>query len=306
MFALRRWAGACALPLGLLSACATTAMSPARAGIRAAIASEERIAPSKFPARSVAVLPVAADPADTIAVALSWALTEMLSQDLSRTRRVAVVERIRIGALISELALAGSGRVDTLSAPRAGRLLGARRVAAGRITRDGTSNDRYRVTLRTIDVGSGTASADFSTVVSLDDVSRGEQVLLQQLTTALGFSPAEIARAASTRPPIPTDALLRFGDGVQAVATGNRTVGVSTLQEAANQAPLFGDAKIAIRNANRGDYAEVTADDDRRAKLRSLAQTVSPLVAVRTAEAVDATAATVVQQVSISVIVIIP
>ena len=295
-----------ALLVPLLAACAVASVSPSRLRIRTAIATEEQLRPNKFPARSVAVLPMAADPADSIAVTLSWALTEMLSQDLARSKRVDVVERIRIGALLSELALAGSGRVDTLSAPRAGRLLGARRVAAGRITRDGTSNERYRVTLRTIDVGSGAASADFSTVIALDDVSRGEQALLQQLTTALGFSPADIARAASARPAIPPEALLRFGSGVQQVAIGNATAGVSTLQDAARLAPGFANANTAIENADRDDGAVRNSGDDRRAKLRSLAQTVSPLVAVRTAEAVDVSAGTLVQQVSISVIVILP
>jgi TolB-like protein len=291
----------------MVASCATSAtVSPARARIRSAIANEERLSPDKFPPRSVAVLPMAADPSDSNAVALSWALTEMLSQDLSRTRRAEVVERIRIGALLSELALARSGRVDTLSAPRAGRLLGARRVAAGRISREGTTKDAYRVTLRTIDVGAGTASADFSTVISLDDVSRGEEALLQQLLTALGYSAADVARAASVRATVPVDALLRFGNGVATIAQGNTTAGVNTLQDAAKLAPGFGAVNTAIRDAQRIDGPLPNSEDDRRAKLRGLAQTVSPLVAVRTAEAVDATASTIVQQVSLSVIVILP
>jgi len=292
------------------SGCATTgattgARNP-RTAAQTAIAQESRLDANRFPARTVAVLPMAADPADSVATALAWALTEMLSQDLARTRRVDVVERVRIGALLAELDLARTGRVDSVSAPRAGRLLGARRVAAGAITRDLSDPNRYRVTLQTIDVASGTRSASFDAVVALDDVMKAEEGLLRQLTTALGLTPAEFARAGTgARSAVPGDVIVRFGTGVRALAVGNTTAGVAALRETARVAPQFSGAARAVQEAEQGSE-NASSGDDRKARLRDVARAVSPLSSVRTAEAVDATASSVVQQVTLSIIIVLP
>jgi len=64
---------------------------------------------------------------------LGTALAELLTTDLAQTTRLRVVERSQVQALLDELKLAQSGRVDTATAARSGRLMGAGRIVQGRV-----------------------------------------------------------------------------------------------------------------------------------------------------------------------------
>ena len=290
------------LALLLLGGCATVGQRDASASIRAAIANEQQLDVAKFPARSVAVLPITAPPGDSTAEALSWALSEMLSQDLARNRTLQVLERRRIGALLQEIATASTDRFDVRSAPRAGRLLGARRVAAGDVTKVPGSGE-YRVALRAIDVATGEQSALISATFPLDDVLRAEASLYRQLAAALGVrvrGDTVVARA-----PITPEALVRFGRGVEALARGNISVGQAELTAAGKASPnIESVARIAREPASTVDVAG--SADDRRARLRDVAATVQPLAPVRTAEAADVAGAAVVRSVTLGLLIILP
>lgn len=55
----------------------------------------------------------------------------MIITDLSKVKTLKVVERIQLKALLDELKLSQSGLVDTQSAPRVGKLLGAGKITTG-------------------------------------------------------------------------------------------------------------------------------------------------------------------------------
>lgn len=288
--------------LCLLAGCATAGPRDASAPIRAAIANEQRLDVRTFPPRSVAVLPIAAPAGDSTAEALSWALSEMLSQDLARNRSLQVLERRRIGALLQEIAATSTDRFDVRTAPRAGRLLGARRVAAGEVAVVGETGE-YRVVLRTVDVATGALSAPIGVTFRLDDVLTAETSLYRQLAAALGV------RVRSDAPRGPTtitpEALVRFGRGVEALARGNLTAGQAELTAAVKASPNMQTAVQAAREP--AVRVEVGGGaDERRARLRDVAATVQPLAPVRTAEAADAAGAAVVRSVTLGLLVILP
>lgn len=79
---------------------------------------------------------------------LQKGLTLMLITDLSAIKTLQVVERIKLQALVEEMGLGVSGLVQPGTAPRVGRLLGARWLIGGEITK-GTINLRSTV----LDVG---------------------------------------------------------------------------------------------------------------------------------------------------------
>ena len=68
---------------------------------------------------------------DTTLRPLERGLAAIVVTDLSRVRRLRLVERERLQVLLDELQLAASGRVDPASGARSGRLIGAGQVVQG-------------------------------------------------------------------------------------------------------------------------------------------------------------------------------
>ncbi len=58
-------------------------------------------------------------------------LTDMLITDLSKTRKLKVVERVRMQQMLDEMGLGKTGLVDVSTAPRVGKLLGASKLVNG-------------------------------------------------------------------------------------------------------------------------------------------------------------------------------
>src|SRR3954471_11598128 len=113
-----------AAAIGCAPARPTTTPTPADAdaAARAAIASERSIDPTRLPDRSVGVPPMALTASDTTLSALGYGIAELLANDLARSARLTVVERLRVEAVLRELQLASAGAVDTSTAPRVGKL----------------------------------------------------------------------------------------------------------------------------------------------------------------------------------------
>ncbi len=71
---------------------------------------------------------------------LQKGLTLMLMTDLSKLKNIRLIERVKLQALIEEMNFGKSGLVETSTAPRVGRLLGARYTVGGDILDGKTSN----------------------------------------------------------------------------------------------------------------------------------------------------------------------
>jgi TolB-like protein len=303
---MRARRGSLALLLGAslpLGACATpNSYALARTAARNAMRDEVLLRPERYEERALAVLPLTAAPGDSVGRLLGWALTELMAQDLARTRKLTVLDRTRVGALLQELALAKSGRVDSLTAPRAGRLLGASWVTVGSLERLADTL-QYKVVVRTVNVLSGTVTPSFDGVIRLDDVTRGQTQLLQRLLASVGLSNAVIARSTAAVTPVTTDILLRLGRGVELMAFGDVEKGTAQLDALARERPGFTAAATASRE-NRA--APVASPEARRRDLREVAIAVIPLTPVRTAEAVDAAASSVVQLAQLNIVIMVP
>lgn len=82
-------------------------------------------------------------------------LPDMLSTDLSESKRISVVERGQIGKVLSEIGFESSGYVDESTAARAGRLLGANYVVLGAAS---VYSGAARIDARVVDVETGRVS----------------------------------------------------------------------------------------------------------------------------------------------------
>jgi len=80
--------------------------------------------------QTVAVLPLAIS-GDTTYAPLSVGLAQMLTSDLALLRRFRMVERLELSALLAEMHLSQTGRVDARTAARVGHLVQAGRLVDG-------------------------------------------------------------------------------------------------------------------------------------------------------------------------------
>lgn len=188
---------------------------------------------------------------------LGFAIADMLTTDLARSSRVSLVERSRLTDVLRELDLARSGRVDSASAPKVGKLLRAKRLVLGSV--DTMSRGELRLSLRVADVESGVLDASFDARAPLTDVLAAEKALAFRLFDALGvtLTPAERA-AVEAYPTTSVAALTAYGRGVQAELLGDRRRAIDEFQKALTVDPAFSMARdrAAELRSNAGQTAE--------------------------------------------------
>lgn len=231
-----------------------TGVSPAVARAdsvaRAAIANERAINPASFPPGTVAVAPLLVQTRDTTLAPLGWGLADLLTTDLARSRALRVVERLQIDALLRELGLASTGRVDSSAAPRVGRLIGARQIVSGTIVQ--LPDLRLAVSTRLGDVTQGTVHGAETSTMPLDRILDAEKTLAFSLFTRLGIvlTPAERA-AVEQRPTRNIAALLAYSRGVRDEALLNYESAAGQYREATRLDPTFDQARGKLQAVER-------------------------------------------------------
>lgn len=221
-----------------------------QADIREALAAEAALTGAPPDPATVGVFPFVYDGADPQWRPLSRALAELLITDLGVTGRLRVLERVRVQALLDELALAGSGLVDPATAPRSGRLLGSGRVVQGRIAVDGAQ--RISVDAAVV----RTDGQDVAEVRPVDGTAPMQELfdletrLALDLHAAMGIqlTPAE-RDAIEERATDNVQALLAFGRGLEALDAGRWADAQQHFDEATGLDPSFALA------ASRGSVA---------------------------------------------------
>ncbi|MDD2734854.1 MAG: CsgG/HfaB family protein [Desulfuromonadaceae bacterium] len=124
---------------------------------------------------------------------LQKGMTLMLLTDLSQVPNLQFVERIKLQALAEELGLGSSGLVDQTTAPRVGKLVGARFISGGDFV--GGKEARFDTQSRLLDVTSSEISAQFSLSGTLDEILATEKELVFKIVDTLKISlkPEEVA-----------------------------------------------------------------------------------------------------------------
>lgn len=212
---------------------------------RRALEREAELAQQPPDARTVAVLPVVVA-GDSTYRPLSRGLAELLTTDLAYLRDLRLVERLHIGALLGELRLAESERVDPATAARVGRLLRAGRMVQGVVTLAPGAG--------------GPAAALAASVVGETGVvrpvgeARGPFRRLLDLEKQVVFDLADqfgIALTAAERDRIrrrgPTSvlALLAYGRGLEALDRGDYGAAARHFGAALRAEPGFAGARAA-------------------------------------------------------------
>jgi TolB-like protein len=242
------------------------------ADARRAIQEERTIGAVAGPPTTVAVLPMRFSGSDSSLRPLERGFSELLATDLSRSSKLTVVERARIQALLDELALQRSGRTDSATNVRAGRLLRAGRIVQGSILQVGASH--LRVDAAVLDVPTAEVRGAARGEDGLDRLFDLEKRIAFGLFDELGVTLTVAERnAIEQRPTRSLAAFLAYSRGLTAEDDGRFDDANRFYRDAVRIDPGFGAAVRRSRDAlfisdarqARGndvaDAAHATADD---------------------------------------------
>ncbi|MEP6834436.1 MAG: CsgG/HfaB family protein [Gemmatimonas sp.] len=209
-------ASACAPPIAVKNARTTSAETLARQNI----AQEASLSFANIPENSLSVAPLTVQSADTSYSALGFGMAALLVTDLSRSPGLVLVERQRLDAVVRELKLAETRRVDTLTAPRVGKLIGARRLVVGNI--DIRPNKEVFIDSYIANTQTGRVASSLRGNATLAQFFDAEKSLVFRMFDALKITltPAQ-RRAIEPRPTRSLAAFLAFSKGARAEAFGD-------------------------------------------------------------------------------------
>jgi TolB-like protein len=217
-------------------------VSPARQAAeeaaRAAIAGEQSLDAAALPPQSLGIPPFAVHAEDTSLAVLGYGLADLLTTDMARSGRLQVVDRLRLDAVLSEIRLVESGRVDTATAPRVGRLVRARRLVLGNLTEIPGGN--LAIDARVADVASGEVRQAVSASAPLADILRAEKELAFRLFDQLEVTLTPTERGLVEQMPTRSvTALLAYSRGVRYETEGRFTEARDAYERAVQLDPAF-------------------------------------------------------------------
>ncbi|MBW8839796.1 MAG: hypothetical protein JF602_08080, partial [Gemmatimonadetes bacterium] len=189
----------------------------------------------------VAVLPLTFSGADTSLRPLGRGLAELLTTDLARSSRLTVVERLRLQAVLDELALQSSGATDSASRVRAGRILQAGRIVQGSILQQGP---QLRVDAAVIDVPTTRLTGATNDDRALDELLTLEKNIALGLFQQLGVTLTTAERnAIEQRPTRSLAAFVAYSHGLLLEDEGQLERAESFYRDAVRLDPGFGAAQ---------------------------------------------------------------
>ena len=204
----------------------------------------------------VAVLPVEVV-GDSSYQPLSRGLAQILISDLALLQRFRMVERVRLGALLDELELAQTQRVDQSTAARVGHLLQAGRLVQGLAAIPPEGNTRLEAT---VILSTGEVTSPESVTGQLRDLLRMEKDLVIAISSQLGYTLSEAERRLilenGTQNLI---AFLAYSRGLEAGDRGDYAAAAQHFAEAVNADPDFQMARDQYGATAAAATPEVTA-----------------------------------------------
>ena len=196
---------------------------------------------ARFDSTTIAVMPFLIDKGDTLLAPLAFGMPDLLTTDLSRSRRLALVERAHMATILRELDLVKTGGVTQAGAPRIGRLVQARRVVTGSLRRLNPATVLFEAQVN--DVETGRVLQAVSATAPLNDLLIAEKQVALRIFTTLGvvLTPQERALVDQT-PTKNLAALLAYSQGVQAEVNGQYALAMRSFRAARKLDPAFARA----------------------------------------------------------------
>lgn len=196
-------------------------------------------------ARTLAVLPLGKGAADTSYDGLGTALAGMLVSDLSTVEGLQLVERERLGDVLSELNLGKSGFLDPKTAQKLGKGLGSELVLTGSFS---VVQERFLMDTRLVEVETGKILKATTGAGPAADFVAVEKDVVEKLLDGLEvqLSLAERRKLLLEAPTEDLEALSQYGIGVEAADEGDNDAAKKAFEAALREDPDFAQAALAL------------------------------------------------------------
>ena len=208
---------------------------------QAALAQESTLSQTPPQANTIAVFPFRYLGTDTTMLPLERGIAQLVVSDLGKVHSIKLLEREQVQALVDEMKLAGSGRVDPATGARSGRLLRAQDVVQGSIQQP--SATAVQLDANAINSVNASVAATGSAGGAMDQLLDAQKQLVLQLLDKLGVvvTPAE-RTALEERPTRNLQAFLLYSRGLAAQDNGDFGAAANLFGQAASMDPGFRDA----------------------------------------------------------------
>ena len=174
--------------------------------ITEALAQEQNINVGAIPDNTVAVLSFKNLGNSREYDPLQKGLAQMLITDLAKVKKLKVVERLKLQTLLAEIELGSSGVVDAATAPRVGKLLGAKKLVNGAFT--DLAGDDFRIDASLTETATSKVLQVDEVTGKLDKLFQMQKELAFSIIDDLGVQLSKEEREAIQK--IPTESLLAF------------------------------------------------------------------------------------------------
>ena len=231
---------------------------------RETIASEQTLV-TEPAAESIAVLYYRNQTGKAAFNPLQKGMTVMLITDLSKLKKfkehkdLKVVERVRLQAVLEEMELGATGLVDVDTAPRIGKLLGARYLAGGDILKGNVTQMKMDPSM--IDVPGDASFDQASAEGDLADLISMEKAILFEIVQSMDITltPEE---KESLETPLSTnvDALMDYFRGIEASDKGEFAQAAEHYADAVAKDPELSAAQEGIDEINALDLLKEEAN----------------------------------------------
>jgi TolB-like protein len=176
-------------------------------------------------------------------------LAQMMISDLSALDAIQLVERDRLEAILAELKLGQSGKIDPATAAKAGKLLGARYMVLGGYFDLKTT---LRVDARVVEVETGKVVQSVGATGEADDFLTLEQKLVGEvgavLESQLAIPPPKSPPAPRVRPParLARHTAVLYSRALNDIDAGNKPRAREKLQQVVKEQADFKLAMVDL------------------------------------------------------------
>jgi len=265
---------------------------------RLALQNEAQLSTQPADPNTIAVLPLTISSTDTAYQALGRGLAQMITSDLSLIQRFRLVERLQLGALLDELRLGQTERVDPSTVARVGRLVQASRMVQGLATIPPEGEVRLEAS---VVQGTGEVSAPEAVTGRFRDLLRLEKDLIVALSARLGYQLSEAERRMILENGTQNlAAFLAYSNGLLAGDAGDYQRAAAYFSDAVRADPGFQAAQEqyqaaavteAVQQVTEGQVATVAATSEPSPAAEPVTNTLSNTVADVAATKAEQTAA---------------
>jgi tetratricopeptide (TPR) repeat protein len=198
---------------------------------------------NSIPSNTIAVFPLNYHGSNTKYEPLSRGLSEMISIDLGKVKKLTVLERIRLKAIMDELKFSKSAAVDQSTAPRMGKLLSARLLYSGSFNI--LEDDNLKMDINSWDIKKNKMGEWLNKSGKLEDIFLMEKELVFDIINQLGIKlTQEEKEQIQFIPTKDINAFLEYSRGLELEDNGKYDEAASSFMKASEMDPDFKEATI--------------------------------------------------------------